>query len=101
MSSFNKPMWLNGVLWEVEIDFTFFGAEPDTGMSENVELNRVWLLGHYPEQNPSKRDYVPTNIRIDLQECKPDELKHFEDEIYEYLEQVARDDFDYAHSYED
>lgn len=101
MSGFNKPMWLNGVLWEVEIEFNFWGAEPDTGINENIELNRVWLLGFYPEQNASRRDYVHTNIRVDLDQCTPAELEQFENEVNKYLGQAARDAFDYAHSYED
>ena len=100
MSVINQPMWISGVLWEVEIHFDFYRAEPSTGLAEGAEVSEVWLLGHYPEQNP-KADYVSVNIKVDLEECTPKEQLAFENAVNEYISHQAREAFDYQHSYED
>ncbi len=101
MSEINCRMWISGILWEVEIGFCFNRAEPSTGLCEGVDVESVWLLGFYPEQNASKRDYVSVNIKVDLEECTPKEQLAFENAVNEYISHQAREAFDYNHSYED
>ena len=101
MSEINCRMWISGILWEVEIGFCFNRAEPSTGLCEGVDVESVWLLGFYPEQNASKRDYVSVNAKVDLAECTPNELVEFESAVNDYISKQAREAFDYQHSYED
>lgn len=83
MSTITTQTYRLGVRWEVEIHFDYQPEEHDTGIPEGIDLEQVWLLGHYPEDSAKRGDYVGTNIKVDLNELTPLELAEFEQLVWE------------------
>ena len=82
MNSVETQIWIGGVLWEVEIEFWHQPDEDSTGMVESIDINKVWLLGFYPEGRSNFREYVAVNVRVNLRECSPSELEAYETAVY-------------------
>ena len=85
MSTITTQMYLTGIRWEVEIHFDYQPEEDDTGMAEGIDLEQVWLLGHYPEHTAKRGDYVGVNIKCDIDEMTPAEQKAFEQAVWRVI----------------
>ncbi len=91
-------LYLLGTLWEVEIEFSYDPADPDVGLSENVYVENVWLLGYAPEFDGK---YIGCPIKADIQCMSKTDYEICEQAVHEYIRTAAREAFDDSHSYED
>lgn len=85
MSQFNTKMWMYGVLWKVQIEFHYQPEEQDTGTDESHTVERVMLIGHYPDHNAVIPALVPINIEVDLEQATPAELEEFDDQVFHHI----------------
>ena len=85
MYEFDTKMWMYGILWRVEIQFDYQPEEQDTGTPESYTVERVTLLGHYPDHNAPIPAFVKTKIEVDLEQATPTELEEFDDQVFHYI----------------
>lgn len=82
--NFRSQIHSLGVLFEIEVEYTYAPPESDTGFAGEIEITEVWVLGYYPEHESKRRDYVPVNVKS--------RLNCLSNEEYEYLESKAERD---------
>lgn len=83
MSFITTEIYILGVKHEVEIEFDYQPTEFDTGISENITVERATLLGFYTKDGKFK----PEHIEIDLQELTPAEYELLDEKVWEYIAQ--------------
>lgn len=76
-----------GVTFEIELEYEVDPSDDSTGWPESIEITKIFVLGHYPEGDSSKRDYVPIYARGDIAGLTPAEDLYLMRLCEEHLEQ--------------
>ena len=77
MHTFETKIYALGVYWHAEVTYNFCPGDPDTNISDDIEITDLWLLGCYPEGCESRavdrNDFESVRIKADLGYLEPAE----------------------------
>jgi hypothetical protein len=83
MNEITTEIYILGVKHKIDIEFDYQPEEFDTGISEDITVERATLVGFYTKDGKFK----PEHIEIDLQELTPAEYELLDEAVWEYIAQ--------------